>query len=95
MGYVRTFLLWVCLLDISYTVLSGKPEKHVDVTKIWAGMRMCEQMCTQRCKLQLISIIFQFCKYFDTSTYFTTTYILRKSGITIFIFCNVSFVVRM
>lgn len=36
MGYVRTFLLWVCLLDISYTVLSGKPEKHVDVTKIWA-----------------------------------------------------------
>lgn len=36
MGYIRTFLLWVCLLVVSYTVLSGKPEKHVDVTKIWA-----------------------------------------------------------
>ena len=35
MGYIRTFLLWmVCLMDVRDTVLG----KHVDVTKIWAGM---------------------------------------------------------
>ena len=44
MGYIRTFLLWVCLLDVSYTVLSGKPEKHVDVTKIWAGMHVYKHL---------------------------------------------------
>ena len=38
-GYIRVFLLCVLLLDVSKIVLSGNVQKHVDVTKIWAGKR--------------------------------------------------------